>query len=47
MSRCRDMGKSAISAAIADAGIEPSAVTALYVGNMLSGMLSNQQVRIG
>jgi len=43
--RCRDMGKSAISAAIADAGIDPSAVTALYVGNMLSGMLSNQQVR--
>ena len=42
--RFRDMGKSAIAAAIADAGVEPEVVTALYVGNMLSGMLSDQQV---
>ena len=38
------MGKSAISAAVADAGIEQGAITALYAGNMLSGMLSDQQV---
>jgi acetyl-CoA C-acetyltransferase len=37
------MGKSAIAKAIADARLDPSAVTALYVGNMLSGMLSDQQ----
>lgn len=37
------MGKTAIAAAIADARLEPRAVSALYIGNMLSGMLSDQQ----
>jgi acetyl-CoA C-acetyltransferase len=37
------MGGAAIKAAISDAQIESSSVGALYVGNMLSGMLSSQQ----
>jgi hypothetical protein len=32
------MGKTAIAAAIADAGMERKDISALYVGNMLSGM---------
>jgi acetyl-CoA acetyltransferase len=32
------MGKTAIAAAIADAGMERRDISALYVGNMLSGM---------
>ena len=38
-----DMGGRAISAALRDAGISASIPGALYVGNMLSGMLSDQQ----
>lgn len=37
------MGGAAIKAAISDAQIESSSIGALYVGNMLSGMLSSQQ----
>jgi acetyl-CoA C-acetyltransferase len=37
------MGAQAINAAIQDAGIESRAVGAVYAGNMLAGMLSNQQ----
>jgi len=37
------MGGAAIKAALSDAQIESSSVGALYVGNMLSGMLSSQQ----
>ena len=37
-------GAAAISAALADAGMDRNEVGALYVGNMLSGMLSNQQL---
>jgi len=39
----RYLGAAAVSAALADAGIEPARVGALYVGNMMSGMLSHQQ----
>jgi acetyl-CoA C-acetyltransferase len=39
----RKSGATAINAALADAGLEKGAVGALYVGNMLSGILSNQQ----
>src|SRR6478735_4546062 len=37
----REMGAKAIRAAMADAGVEK--VDAVYLGNMLSGMMSNQQ----
>jgi len=43
VTECREMGQTAIAAALADGGLEPGAVSALYVGNMLSGMLSDQQ----
>ena len=33
----------AVKAALADAGVEPDRVGALYVGNMMSGLLANQQ----
>lgn len=39
----RHLGYQAVDAAIKDANIEPSAVEALYVGNMLSGSLLNQE----
>ena len=39
-----NQGATAVSAALADAGMARSDVGALYVGNMLSGMLSNQQL---
>jgi acetyl-CoA C-acetyltransferase len=42
-SRGRYLGASAVKAAIADAGIAPERVGALYVGNMLSGILAQQQ----
>jgi acetyl-CoA C-acetyltransferase len=42
-SRGRYLGVAAVKAAIADAGIEPHRVGALYVGNMLSGILASQQ----
>jgi acetyl-CoA C-acetyltransferase len=41
--RGRYLGVAAVKAAIADAGIEPARVGALYVGNMLSGILASQQ----
>lgn len=37
------MGGAAIQAALQQAQLEPSAVGALFVGNMMSGMLSSQQ----
>ena len=37
------MGGAAVRAALADAGVDAADVGALYVGNMLSGMLSSQQ----
>ncbi len=42
-SRGRYLGATAVQAAIADAGIEPARIGALYVGNMLSGILAQQQ----
>jgi len=39
----RYRGTAAVTAALADAGIEAERVGALYVGNMMSGMLANQQ----
>jgi len=39
----RHSGATAISRALEDAGVQANAVQALYVGNMMSGMLSNQQ----
>jgi acetyl-CoA C-acetyltransferase len=42
-SRGRYLGAVAVKAAIADAGIEPARIGALYVGNMLSGILAKQQ----
>ena len=39
----KEMGAAAISEAMADAGVDPKRVGALYVGNMMSGMLSDQQ----
>ncbi len=39
-----NQGAATVSAALADAGVAHSDVGALYVGNMLSGMLSNQQL---
>jgi len=41
--RSRDMGRAAIAGAMADARVEPASISALYVGNMLSGMLPDQQ----
>src|SRR5215475_9044000 len=41
--RGRHMAARAIKAALADARIEPNDVTALIVGNMMSGMLAQQQ----
>jgi acetyl-CoA C-acetyltransferase len=42
-SRGRHLGAAAVKAALADAGIEPHKIGALYVGNMLSGLLAQQQ----
>jgi acetyl-CoA C-acetyltransferase len=42
-SRGRYLGAAAVNAALTDAGIEPERVGALYVGNMLSGVLAQQQ----
>jgi acetyl-CoA C-acetyltransferase len=42
-SRGRYLGAAAVKAALADAGIEPEKIGALYVGNMLSGILAHQQ----
>jgi acetyl-CoA C-acetyltransferase len=41
--RGRHRAAAAVKAALADAGIEPERVGALYVGNMMSGLLANQQ----
>ena len=41
--RGRHLGAAAINAALADAGIEAERIGALYVGNMLSGILAQQQ----
>jgi acetyl-CoA C-acetyltransferase len=41
--RGRYLGAATVQAALADAGIASAAVGALFVGNMLSGILSNQQ----
>jgi acetyl-CoA C-acetyltransferase len=41
--RGRDLGAAAVKAALADAGIEPDEIGAIYVGNMLSGILGQQQ----
>ena len=42
-SRGRYLGAAAVKAALVDAGIEPERIGALYVGNMLSGILARQQ----
>ncbi len=39
----RLLARDAIETAIADAEVEPSAVSALYVGNMMAGILEHQQ----
>jgi acetyl-CoA C-acetyltransferase len=41
--RGRYLGTAAVKDAVADAGIDPKRIGALYVGNMLSGILANQQ----
>ena len=41
--RGRYLGAAAVKAALADAGIEAERIAALYVGNMLSGVLARQQ----
>jgi acetyl-CoA C-acetyltransferase len=41
--RGRYLGTAAVKAALDDAGADPSRVDALYVGNMLAGLLANQQ----
>src|SRR5260221_9108845 len=41
--RGRYLGAAAVQAALSDAGIASAAVGALFVGNMLSGILANQQ----
>jgi len=41
--RGRYLGAAAVQAALTDAGIAQADVGALYVGNMLSGILANQQ----
>ena len=40
--RGRYLGAAAVTAALADAGVDPGRVGALYIGNMMSGMLGNQ-----
>jgi len=42
-SRGRYLGAAAVKEALADAGIDTKMVGALYVGNMLSGILAQQQ----
>lgn len=42
-SRGRYLGAAAVKEALIDSGLEPKAVGALYVGNMLSGILAQQQ----
>ena len=42
-SRGRYLGAAAVKEALIDAGIEPKTIGALYVGNMLSGILAQQQ----
>ena len=42
-SRGRYLGAAAVKAALADANLEPDRIGALYVGNMLSGVLAHQQ----
>jgi acetyl-CoA C-acetyltransferase len=42
-SRGRYLGAAAVEAALVDADIDRQAIGALYVGNMLSGLLANQQ----
>lgn len=37
------MGAQAVQHALDDCGVDPKRVEALYVGNMMSGMLSKQQ----
>ncbi len=39
----RTLARQAVTGALADAGIGPAAVQALFVGNMLSGMLGGQE----
>ena len=39
----RHRAAAAVKAALADAGVEPDRVGALYVGNMMSGLLAKQQ----
>jgi len=41
--RGRYLGTAAVTEAIADARLDPERIGALYVGNMLSGILANQQ----
>jgi acetyl-CoA C-acetyltransferase len=41
--RGRYLGAAAVGSALADAGVDAARVGALYVGNMMSGMLSRQQ----
>jgi acetyl-CoA C-acetyltransferase len=45
-SRGRYLGAEAVKSALADAGMEPRRIDALYVGNMLSGILA-QQAQLG
>src|ERR1051325_4960333 len=40
--RGRYLGATAVGAALADAGVAADRVGALYVGNMMSGILANQ-----
>jgi acetyl-CoA C-acetyltransferase len=42
-SRARHLGAAAVKAALADASLDPQRIGALYVGNMLSGVLAQQQ----
>jgi acetyl-CoA C-acetyltransferase len=42
-SRGRYLGAAAVKEALADATMEPATIRALYVGNMLSGILAQQQ----
>jgi len=39
----RHRAAAAVKAALADAGVEPERVDALYIGNMMSGLLAKQQ----
>lgn len=41
--RGRYLGAAAVKAALVDSGLEPQRIGALYVGNMLSGVLAKQQ----